>query len=97
MSTDDVRNEIATVLRKCAAGRREYIRHLSRDKAMQEVVGLLDLQAETFESAARIAEGDTGPLYTMLPPYLWSDEMHAALFDKEPTAPAAATAGANHG
>jgi hypothetical protein len=74
--------EAAKLLRACAAGRREYAASIPADVAKPSLAeSRRDLLAEatTLDTAARIVEGDTGPLYDLLPSWRWTPEMHAAL------------------
>ncbi len=57
------------LLRAIAAGRREYAHRESPVRAE------LQQEAELFELAARIAAGDIGPLYGLLPSWRWPDQM----------------------
>lgn len=72
--------DAAGLLRAAAAGRREYARGLDGETG---VLGRsredLELQASTLEQAARVVEGDLGPLYGWLPSWRWTDEMERQL------------------
>ena len=73
--------EIVARLETCAAGRREYAEN-APDALRAELIA----QAAVFESAARIARGDLGPLYGLLPSWRWTPEMHVRL-DAKATVP----------
>lgn len=64
--------EIVARLETCAAGRREYA-----ENAPDEQRAVLLTEAAAFDSAAKIARGDLGPLYGLLPSWRWTPEMHA--------------------
>lgn len=61
------------LLRKAAEGRREYAAKIGEDQATMLT------QAATLETAAKIMEGDDGPLYGLLPSWRWTDEMERNL------------------
>lgn len=75
------RDRIALV--RCAAeGRREYAAGLGEDEAnpaLREQRAALLAAAAALESAAKIMEGDNGPLYGLLPSWRWTDEQVCAL------------------
>lgn len=73
--------DLARTLRAAAQGRREYADSHPRCEAWDRVVELLRMQADTLDQAARIAEGDLGPLYNWLPSWRWTPEMTAVLRD----------------
>ena len=64
----------AAKLRWVAEGRRSYAAGMPEDTRPQ-----LELQIATLEAAARIVDGDTEPLFGLLPSWLWTDEMNAEL------------------
>lgn len=68
------RAHLASVLRRVSAGRREY----ASTAQMDYVRRWLDHEADLFEAAALIVEGDLKPLYGLLPSWRWDDEMRAA-------------------
>jgi hypothetical protein len=70
-------DEIAALLRSTAAARREYMKNVPV-VALTTATGL-ELECSTLETAADIAEGQAGPLYSLLPSWKWTEEMHAAL------------------
>lgn len=80
-----LRQEVAGLLREVAAGRLEYAAGYSHNEKNPVLVAQkrsLETEAATLEAAAKIAEGDTGPLYGLLPSWRWSEEMTAALYAK---------------
>lgn len=81
----EVRAEIAALLRTCAAGRTEYAGSYPAHavQALREQRRTLETEAEVLESAAKIAEGDDGPLYGLLPSWRWTEDMERKLFRKE--------------
>lgn len=76
-------------LRWVAAARRTYLDGMPADMRR-----LVELQVDTLEMAARIVEGDLEPLYGLLPSWLWTDQMHAALNGEPPFDAASGTADA---
>ena len=79
-----IRAELAALLRRCAAGRREYAGMAdspnSKDPTIPAVAELMRIQALTLDAAARAIEGDLGPLYDWLPSHRWTAEMTDALY-----------------
>lgn len=71
------RGELAALLRSVAAGRREYAAALAApiESWAIEQRAALEAEAAAFESAAKIVEGDLGPLYGLLPSWRWTGEM----------------------
>lgn len=76
------RAKVAEELRAVAAGRGEY---LPNEDALWQAVhaadshALIAAEVDALDQAARIVEGDTAPLYSLLPSWRWSDEMNAEL------------------
>lgn len=70
----EVRSDTAQLLRAAAAGRREYAQSCT-GQALAEMNEALLHDAGVLEFAARVAEGDLGPLYGWLPSWRWTDEM----------------------
>lgn len=68
---------LARTLRDAAQGRRELAKGIKADHPV--IADNLNLQALTLDDAARVADGDLGPLYDWLPPHRWTDDMHARL------------------
>lgn len=68
---------LAAMLRAAAAGRREYA-----ENAPDPSRAVLEQEAATLESAARLADGDMEPMYGWLPAWRWTSEM----FDAPPPA-----------
>lgn len=66
--------EIIARLETAAAARREYA-----GSAPTSQVAVLLTEAAAFESAAKIAAGDLGPLYRLLPSWRWTPEMNERL------------------
>lgn len=66
--------DLAALLRYAAAGRREYLRGVPDDMHR-----LVEVEADTLESAAVVADGRLDPLYGWLPSWRWTPEMDAAL------------------
>lgn len=65
------------LFRALAAGRREYTDRLDpADPRQAEHRDDLLAEAATWDLAARIAAGDYGPLYDLLPSWRWTDAMH---------------------
>ncbi|GAA3172697.1 hypothetical protein [Nonomuraea roseoviolacea] len=62
------RERIAKLLRRVAAGRREYA-----DGAPDDMRRVLLIEADDFESAARIAEGDMLAVCALLPSWRWTE------------------------
>lgn len=58
------------LLRAAAAGRREYA-----VGAPPRIAADLTAEADTLETAARIADGDLTPLYGLLPSWRWTAAM----------------------
>ena len=69
------RARLAAVFRRVAAGRREY----AKTAQMDYTARWLRHEADLFEAAALITEGDLKPLYGLLPSWRWDDEMNARL------------------
>lgn len=67
------RARLAAVFRRVAAGRREYAGTAQMDHAAR----WLEHEADLFDVAALIVEGDLKPLYGLLPSWRWDDEMNA--------------------
>lgn len=65
------------LLRAAAAGRREYAQGCggTDNTKLQEMHDALLTQAATLDGAARVADGDMGPLYGWLPSWRWTPEM----------------------
>lgn len=63
--------DVAALLRSAADGRREYAAG-----APDRTSAVLLAEASTLDTAARIAAGDYGPLYDLLPSWRWTEEMH---------------------
>lgn len=70
----------ARLLRAAARGRRSYL-----DAAPDGTKRLLEIEIATIENAARVVEGDDGPLFSWLPSHLWTAEMTASLYAKGAT------------
>lgn len=66
--------DLAATFRSAAIHRREYMG--VGEKRHDE---LLSTEVVTLESAAKVADGDLGPLYMWLPSWRWTDEMNARL------------------
>lgn len=66
--------EIIARLETCAAGRREYAEGAPTDQ-----YAALLAEAAVFDLAARVARGDLGPLYGLLPSWRWTPEMQTRL------------------
>lgn len=84
---EGLRQEIAALLRRVAAGRREY-KHGVSDDASPKARPMtfnehLEIEATLFNAAAELAEGNTDSLYGLLPSWRWTDEMTAALYAKK--------------
>lgn len=82
---EGLRQGIAALLREIAAGRLEYAAgysHNEKNPALVAQKRSLEIEAATLEAAAKIAEGDSGPLYGLLPSWRWSEAMTAALYAK---------------
>jgi hypothetical protein len=67
----------AELLRTAAAGRREYA------TSLEGATGTLGAQREALlaqagvlDQAAKVVEGDLGPMYGWLPSWRWTDEMN---------------------
>lgn len=67
--------ELAELFRKAAAGRQEYAKSAPTPRHRE----LLKMQAHTLESAAKVIEGDMGPMYDWLPARDWTPEMLARM------------------
>lgn len=85
----DVRKEtragIAKLLREVAEGRREYLGSYEKNPTnprLRQMRDALVSEISLLEAAAKIAEGDTEPLYGLLPSWRWTDQMTAALYPK---------------
>lgn len=74
-----VRDELAELLRTVAAGRREYASRGVDLKHERTVGEPLEAEARLWETAARLVEGDTKPLFDLLPSWRWTPEMHATV------------------
>lgn len=64
--------EIVRLLKLAAAGRRDYANGYT-DKQPAEWYNALIAEAQCYESAAKIVEGDTSPLYGALPSWRWGE------------------------
>lgn len=62
-------------LRHVADGRRAYMPGCGDDRLRDR----LREEADMWDTAARVAEGDTAPLYGLLPLWMWTDDMDKAL------------------
>jgi len=82
---------LAAKLRWIAEGRRAYLHGAPEDARR-----LIELQVSTIEQMAQVVDGDLEPLYGLLPSYLWTDAMDAALRDEKPE-PGQATREAGRG
>ncbi len=78
MSTEP--RDLGALFRECAAGRREYAKN-----APDDTRALLEVEANTLEMAARVADGDESPLYSWLPSWRWTEGMTEALYRREVT------------
>lgn len=79
-------DEIVARLRACAEGRREYLAnlgitedHKEVNPVLREQARTLEIEALTLEAAAKIAAGDDGPRYGLLPSWRWTEGMDAAI------------------
>lgn len=68
------RASVAETLRHAATGRREYLA-CCPDIHRQA----LESEIATIEACAEVAAGSDGPLYTWLPSWRWSPQMHRKL------------------
>jgi hypothetical protein len=64
------RGRIAALLRRGAAGRREYA--ANAPDAQRQV---LEIEANVLDHAAKVAGGDLGPMLSWMPSWRWTDEM----------------------
>ncbi len=69
----DERDEVIRLLRLAARGRREYARGGSESQHVLTDVQILTAEAQNFESAAKIAEGNIDPLHGLLPVWMWGE------------------------
>lgn len=80
----DQREEIASLLRTCAAGRTEYAGGYSlreTNPALRAQRAALESEAQALESAARIVEGNHYTVLSLLPSWRWTDEMREHAHD----------------
>lgn len=68
--------QIVARLTDCADARREVARSWPGDS--RERV-LLEQEADTLDAAAKVARGELGPLYGLLPSWRWTEEMERQL------------------
>lgn len=68
-------------LRMAAAGREEYATSLegAENPSLIEQREALQYEAALLRDAARVVEGDLGPLYRWLPSWWWTEEMVGSL------------------
>lgn len=87
-------SDAAELLRKAADGRDEYAAALdgSDNRRLIEQRELLRVEASVLRRAARVVDGDLGPMFGWLPSWRWTDEMTRrgrgrAVTPAEPAAP----------
>jgi hypothetical protein len=68
-----LRAEIAQDLRRAAKGRRHYAKSWPPGQDRDH----LESEAQAFDSAARVAEGDRHTMCALLPVAMWTDAEHA--------------------
>ncbi len=69
----DAHIETIRLLRLAAEGRREYAATGSEAQHVMTDTQILRAEAQNFDSARKIVEGDTSPLYGLLPSWRWGE------------------------
>lgn len=64
---------VPELLRLAAEGRREYAKHAAAVVHPMSLEALLRSEADILDAAAKIADGDTAPLYGLLPSWMWEE------------------------
>ena len=64
--------DLAALLRYAAQGRREYLHGMPAD-----MLDLVEVEADTLDQAAIVADGRLEPLYGWLPSLRWTEQMRA--------------------
>lgn len=65
--------ETVRLLKLAAAGRREYAASGSEAQHVMTDKQILNAEAQNFESALKIVQGDLSPLYGLLPSWRWGE------------------------
>lgn len=64
---------VPELLRLAAEGRREYAKNSPGVMRSMLLGELLHSEADILDAAAKIADGDTAPLYGLLPSWMWEE------------------------
>lgn len=65
--------ETVRLLKLAAAGRREYASSGAESQHVMTDKQILNAEAQNFESALKIVQGDLSPLYGLLPSWRWEE------------------------
>ena len=70
---ENAQAERVRLLKLAAAGRREYASTGSASQHVLTDTQILNAEAQNFESALKIVQGDLSPLYGLLPSWRWGE------------------------